>query len=68
MTMTKVLREVRDVLSSCSVGFLVVYGVHAAFPLSGLAVATEPRWFGLLTLFSAIAAAHRLRIARKSGL
>ena len=66
--MTRALREMRNVLSYCSVGFLVVYGWHTAVPQSGSVVATQPRWFGYLTLISAIAAAHRFRISRKAGL
>ncbi len=68
MAMTRVLRELRDILSYCGLGFLVLYGFQTGFAYPGITVIRQHRWLGYLILVSAFAVAHRIRTARKAGL
>ena len=65
--MTRVLRELRDIVSYCGLGFLVVYGFQTAFAYPGITLIRQHRWLGCLILLSVFAIGSRLNVARKAG-
>ena len=65
--MTRVLRELRDILSYCGLGFLMAYGMQTAFAYPGIALMRQHRWPGYLILLSVFAISKRLNVARKAG-
>ncbi len=67
MALKRLLREVRDVLSYCGIGFLVVYGFQTAFAHPGITLVSQHRWLGYWILLSALAVADRVRTARRDN-
>jgi hypothetical protein len=67
MTLKRVLREVRDILSYCGLGVLVAHGFKTAFAYPGLTLVRQHRWLGYGILASALAIADRLRTAGQAA-
>jgi len=59
------LREVRDLLSYCGIGFLSLYGFQTAFAYPGWMLVRQHRWLGYWIIASAVAICARLRTASR---
>jgi hypothetical protein len=66
MAPARILRQLLDLLSSCGIGLLMLYGVQTAFPTpAGWMLVTQNHWLGYWVMASSVTLAVRMRATSK---